>query len=182
MSSLEKPAGLPSLIVGRTERTTRALQARFLELVEKVRQTRPAGDIEVLRRSFDQRQQFFDLLLRSYGGSVQPLDNMGHYRELSKCWSPGQAKVWDPKSEEIDWFRTVTDLCQFSELAPRREPEQGFFLDGHYFGVMIFKAMPRSTWPKTSRGRCRPSAYASWKSSPANPSLVLKYPTKSAKS
>src|SRR6202158_2710538 len=53
MSSLEKPAGLPSLIVGRTERTTRALQARFLELVEKVRQTRPASDIELLRRAFD---------------------------------------------------------------------------------------------------------------------------------
>ena len=53
MSSLEKPAGLPALIVGRTERTTRALQARFLELVEKVRQTRPASDIELLRRSFE---------------------------------------------------------------------------------------------------------------------------------
>ena len=50
MSSLEKPVGLPSLVGvgGRTERTTRALQARFLELVEKVRQTRPASDIELL--------------------------------------------------------------------------------------------------------------------------------------
>src|SRR3984893_8139627 len=104
---------------------------------------------KVLQRSFDQRRQFFDLLLRSYGGSVHALDNMGHYRELLKCWSPGQAKVWDPKSEEIDWLRTVTDLCQFSELAPRREPEQGFYLDGYYFGVMVFKTMPRSTWPKT---------------------------------
>ena len=104
---------------------------------------------KVLRRAFDQRQQFFDLLLRSYGGSVQALDNMGHYRELLKCWSPGQAKGWNPKPEEIDWLRTVTDLCQFSELAPRREPEQGFYLDGYYFGVMVFKAMPRSTWPKT---------------------------------
>jgi hypothetical protein len=55
MSSLEKPAGLSSLVgVGvRTERTTRALQLRFLELVEKVRQTRPASDIELLRRAFD---------------------------------------------------------------------------------------------------------------------------------
>ena len=104
---------------------------------------------KVLQRAFDQRQQFFDLLLRSYGGSVQALDNMGHYRELLKCWSPGQAKVWNPKPEEIDWLRTVTDLCQFSELAPRREPEQGFYLDGYYFGVMVFKTMPRSTWPKT---------------------------------
>src|SRR5258708_8472085 len=53
MSSVEKPTGLASLVSGRTERTTRALQARFLELVEKVRQTRPAGDIELLRRSFE---------------------------------------------------------------------------------------------------------------------------------
>jgi hypothetical protein len=104
---------------------------------------------KVLQRAFDQRQQFFDLLLRSYGGSVQPLDNMGHYLELLKCWSPGQAKVWNPKPDEMDWLRTVTDLCQFSELAPRREPEQGFYLDGYYFGVMVFKTMPRSTWPKT---------------------------------
>src|SRR6204780_648119 len=55
MSSLEKPVGLSSLVgVGaKTERTTRALQLRFLELVEKVRQTRPASDIELLRRAFD---------------------------------------------------------------------------------------------------------------------------------
>ncbi len=55
MSSVEKPTGISSLVgaVGRTERTTRALQSRFLELVEKVRQTRPAGDIELLRRSFE---------------------------------------------------------------------------------------------------------------------------------
>src|ERR1039458_9134819 len=55
MSSLEKPAGLSSLVGvgGKTERTTRALQLRFLELVEKVRLTRPASDIEQLRRAFD---------------------------------------------------------------------------------------------------------------------------------
>ena len=55
MSSLEKPAGLsPAVGVGaKSERTTRALQLRFLELVEKVRQTRPASDIELLRRAFE---------------------------------------------------------------------------------------------------------------------------------
>ena len=104
---------------------------------------------KVLRRSFDQRQRFFDLLLRSYGGSVQALENMAHYSELLKLWSPGQARVWNPKQKDLDWLRTVTDLCQFSELAPRREPEQGFYLDGHYFGLMVFKTMPRATWSKT---------------------------------
>ena len=104
---------------------------------------------KVLRRSFDQRQQFFDLLLRSYGGGVKALDNMAQYSELLKFWSPGQARVWQPKQKDIDWLRTITDLCQFSELAPRREPEQGFYLDGYYFGLMVFKTMPRATWPKT---------------------------------
>ena len=74
---------------------------------------------KVLRQSFDQRQQSFDLLLRSYGGGVKALDNMALYSELLKFWSPGQARVWQPKQEDIDWLRTVTDLCQFSELAPR---------------------------------------------------------------
>jgi len=53
MSSLEKPAGLAPLAGAKTERTPRTLQARFLELVEKVRQTRPASDIEVMRRAFE---------------------------------------------------------------------------------------------------------------------------------
>ena len=44
MSSLEKPVGLSSLVGAgaKTERTTKALQLRFLELVEKVRQTAAA--------------------------------------------------------------------------------------------------------------------------------------------
>jgi hypothetical protein len=82
---------------------------------------------KVERRSFEHRQQFFDLLLRTYGGSVRTLDNMGHYRELLKFWSPGQARVWNPNVADIDWFRTVADLCQFSGLAPRCEPEHGFY-------------------------------------------------------
>src|SRR6202795_4193554 len=53
MSSPDKSTGLASLVGAKPERTTRALQARFLELVEKVRQTRPASDIELLRRAFD---------------------------------------------------------------------------------------------------------------------------------
>src|SRR5713226_9061042 len=53
MSSLERPASLAPLAGAKTERTPRTLQVRFLELVEKVRQTRPASDIEVLRRAFE---------------------------------------------------------------------------------------------------------------------------------
>src|SRR2546427_8965604 len=69
MSSVEKPTGISSLVgaVGRTERTTRALQSRFLELVEKVRLTRPAGDIELLRRSFEFAAEQHQSQLRQSG-------------------------------------------------------------------------------------------------------------------
>src|SRR5579863_6027264 len=67
MSSLEKPVGLSSLVGGKTERTTRALQSRFLELVEKVRQTRPASDIELLRRSFEFAADQHRMQLRKSG-------------------------------------------------------------------------------------------------------------------
>src|ERR1700729_1303689 len=53
MSSLEKPVGLSSIVGGQPDRKAREVQSRFLELVEKVRQTRPASDIELLRRAFD---------------------------------------------------------------------------------------------------------------------------------
>jgi len=53
MSSLEKPAALKSPLGGKTDRTSRALQSRFLELVETVREARPGSDIELLRRAFD---------------------------------------------------------------------------------------------------------------------------------
>lgn len=104
---------------------------------------------KVLRRSFGQREAFFNLLLASYGGSVRGLDNLGHYDEMLCFWSPGQARVLKRKGGEIDWLRTVEDLCRFSEIAPRAEPDHGFFSDGHYFGIWMFKTVPRATWPKT---------------------------------
>jgi hypothetical protein len=117
---------------------------------ESGRTIRAFDDVfKVLKRSFEQRQQFLDLLLRSYGGSVEPLGDMENYRELLEFWSPGQARAWDSRQEDLDWLRTIESLCRFSDIAPRHPPECGFFLDGQVVGVMVFKTMPRSTWAKT---------------------------------
>jgi type IV secretion system protein TrbE len=102
---------------------------------------------KVLARSFEQREQFFNLLLASYGGSVKGLNNVGHYDELVKFWSPGQAR--QPRFTDIDWLRSISDLCRFSGLSPRQEPDHGFYLDGYYCGVLVAKTMPRATWAKT---------------------------------
>src|SRR5262249_49498196 len=52
-------------------------------VTEAGRNVRGFDDVfKVLRRSCAQRQQFFDLLLRAYGGEVRQLENTGHYAEL----------------------------------------------------------------------------------------------------
>jgi hypothetical protein len=116
-----------------------------LALTEDKKKVRGFDEVfKVLRRSFEQREQFFDLFLRQYGGSCVAFDNQAHYREMLSFWSPGQARAWQPL--DIDWLRRIEDLCRFSGLAPT---EQGFFLDGQHFGLLVFKTMPRSTWAKT---------------------------------
>jgi hypothetical protein len=104
---------------------------------------------KVVSQSFEERGRLYDLLLKSYGGSAKPLDQFSHYRELVKFWSPGQAQIWNPKQQDLDWLRTVEDLCRFSDWAPRHPPACGFHMDGRVFGLMVFKTMPRSTWAKT---------------------------------
>ena len=102
---------------------------------------------KVLRRSFDHRAQFFNLLLSSYGGSVEPLDNLGHYDDLVRYWSPSQARR--PRIEDLDWMRPVADLCRFSGLSPRHDPDHGFYMDGYYFGLLVAKTLPRGTCART---------------------------------
>src|SRR5665811_609831 len=67
MGMIENSTGLSSLTNRRAEGPSRALQSRFLELVEKVRQTRPASDIELLRRSFDFAAEQHKAQLRQSG-------------------------------------------------------------------------------------------------------------------
>ena len=81
---------------------------------------------QVIQRSLEQRGQFFNLLLRSYGGGVEPLGDMENYRELLRFWSPRQAESWNSRKEDFDWLRTIESLCRFSDIAPRQSPECGF--------------------------------------------------------
>ncbi len=129
-------------------RAVLSISSRLPKLVkEDGRKVKGFEDVfRVLARSFDQRCQFFDLLLRQYGGWVAPLDNLGHYKEMLRFWSPGQAR--QPRYVP-EWTRTIEDLCRSSGLSPRREPDHGFYLDGFYFGLLVSKTMPKSTWART---------------------------------
>jgi TraG P-loop domain len=137
------------LIQGNVRLCVSTQMPRFLK-EETGRKIRGFRDVfKVLKRSFDQREQFFDLLLSGYGGHVKALDNVGNYRELLKHWSPRQARQSLCDLSEDSWLRTIDDLCRFGGLSPRQEPDHGFYLDGYYFGVVVAKLMPRATWART---------------------------------
>ncbi len=66
MSSPDRPAGAPRL-VGRLDKSGRALNARFAALLEKVRQSRPASDVELLRRAYEFAAEQHQAQLRESG-------------------------------------------------------------------------------------------------------------------
>jgi type IV secretion system protein TrbE len=112
------------------------------------RKVRAFSDVfKIFARSFKQREQHFKVLMASQGGAIKALNNQEHYEELLKFWSPGQARL--PIFKDLDWMRTVDDLCRFSGLAPRQDPDSGFYMDGYYFGILVAKTMPRLTIAKT---------------------------------
>lgn len=96
---------------------------------------------KVVKRTFEQRSNYFDIRMRSLSGSATPLGNQGHYLDMLRHWAPSQ------KPLEPDWTEDVQSLCQYSDIAPRKT--HGVFVDGHYVGTWVFKLMPSLTWPKT---------------------------------
>src|SRR6266849_1310108 len=60
---------MPSLgnPLGKADRSGRALKARFAELIEKVRQSRPAGDVELLGRAYEFAAEQHQSQLRQSG-------------------------------------------------------------------------------------------------------------------
>jgi hypothetical protein len=97
---------------------------------------------KVIERSFDQRAVYVNLLLKAYGGGITPMDNMAHYRDKVGYWSPAALPLL---AGEPDWFRTIQELSQFSEISHRQSPDHGLCIDGYYYGLMVFKSMPGRT-------------------------------------
>ncbi len=106
-----------------------------------------ADVFKIHARSFEQRAQFFNLLLSSYGGGCSAFDNDKHYDQMMRFWSPNQSR--NPRFTDIDYLRPIDDLCRFSGVAPRHDPDHGFYMDGYYFGLLVAKTLPRSTFART---------------------------------
>lgn len=101
-----------------------------------------------LKRSFEQRQAYFNALLQPFGGSVRGLDDRENLAEMIEFWSPGRIRS-SGVPEKFDKLRTIEDLARSSGVSPRQPPDHGLCLDGYYVGLLIGKKFPGSTWMKT---------------------------------
>jgi hypothetical protein len=101
-----------------------------------------------LRRSFDQRQAYFNALLQPFGGSVRGLDDRENLAEMIEFWGPGRLRS-SGVPDKFDKLRTIEDLARSSGIAPRQPPDHGLCLDGYYVGLLVAKKFPGSTWMKT---------------------------------
>ena len=91
---------------------------------------------KIVARSYAHREQFFNMLLNSDGGNVHGLDNLGHYNEFLRFWSPGQAVnlallMWTGFDQSMS--------CVASVDCPRPELTYGFYTDDYYFGILTAK-------------------------------------------
>jgi len=77
------------------------------------------------------------------GAILKALNNQEHYEELLKFLVPPVQSAPSLSSRISIGMRTVDDLCRFSGLAPRQDPDSGLFSwTATYFGILVAKTMP----------------------------------------
>jgi len=102
--------------------------------------------VSAYKQSFDQRIQVGDQLLKSYGGGMKALDSAGHVRELLRYFGPAASKLFLAEELLSDPHANLMELARVGSASPLDGPDRGFFLDGHYFGLLALSTMPKQTF------------------------------------
>ena len=102
--------------------------------------------VSAYKQSFDQRIQIGDQLLKGYGGGMKALDSVGHLRELLRYFGPAASQLYLAEDILDDPQVNLMELARVGSASPLDGPDRGFFLDGHYFGVLALSTMPKHTF------------------------------------
>src|SRR5260370_5266990 len=98
------------------------------------------------KQSFDQRIQVGDQLLKSYGGGMKAMDGLGHLQELCRYFGPSASKLYLAEEILSDPHANLMELARVGSASALDGPDHGFFLDGHYFGLLALSTMPKQTF------------------------------------
>lgn len=104
----------------------------------------------VLGTSGRELTQYGELLQQIFGGlggSVRPLDELDHFEEFYRYFNASAPDCPDIDYEALyDPERSLLENCFNGEAAPLSKPDQGFYLDGYYHGILVVKSLPKTTF------------------------------------
>ena len=103
--------------------------------------------LDASARELDQYGELLGQIFGGLGGSVRPLDERGHFEEFYRYFNPSA-----PDCPDIDYGtlydpdRGIVENCFNGEAAPLSKPDQGYYLDGYYHGILAVKSLPKTTF------------------------------------
>ncbi len=98
-------------------------------------------------RELDQYGELFDQIFQGLGGSARALGEAEHSEEFYRYFNASA-----PDCADIDYQslynpdKSLIENCFNAEAAPLSKPDQGFYLDGYYHGILVMKTLPKTTF------------------------------------
>ncbi len=103
--------------------------------------------LDASARELRQYEELLHQVFGSLGGTVEALDDLGHFEEFYRFFNPSVSDL--PNLDLNDYFdpqQSIVDTCFNGEAAALRKPDLGFYLDGYYHGVLVLKSLPKTTF------------------------------------
>ena len=98
-------------------------------------------------RELRQYEELFQQVMEGLGGSAKGLTDLEHFGEFYRFFNASAA---DDSGVELaslfDPAESILDNCFNGEGAPLSKPDQGFYLDGYYHGILAIKSLPKVTF------------------------------------
>lgn len=103
--------------------------------------------LDTSARELRQYGELFEQIFRGLGGSVEPLDDAGHFREFYRFFNASASDQPNLDYKQLfDPEQTIVENCFNGEAVPLAKPDLGFYLDGYYHGLLVIKSLPKATF------------------------------------
>ena len=98
-------------------------------------------------RELQQYGELLQQIFESLGGTVEPLDETAHFEEFYRYFNASAPDCPDISYPDLyDPEKGILENCFNGEAAPLSKPDQGYYLDGYYHGILAIKSLPKSTY------------------------------------
>ncbi|MCB1095338.1 MAG: hypothetical protein KDN22_07130, partial [Verrucomicrobiae bacterium] len=99
--------------------------------------------IDSATTTFDQHGALLSQLFARLGATVTPMDDDDHYLDFLRYFNPSRRDT----EANFDVLSSIQENCFLSEAAPVTGNDYaGFWMDGHYHGILVLKSPPQTTY------------------------------------